>query len=51
MKLDANQVLPVSEMKSDSKINMEMNAAGQQLPMQVDMKSEMNIGPAKAGEE
>jgi Family of unknown function (DUF6263) len=51
MKLDANQLLPVSEMKSDSKINMEMNAAGQQLPMQVDMKSEMKIGPAKAVEE
>lgn len=50
MMLDANHVFPISEIRSDSKISMEMNAGGQEIPMQIDMKLEMNIGPAKAEE-
>ena len=48
MMLDVTQVFPVSEIKSDSKISMEMNTGGQDLSMQIDMKMEMSIGPAKA---
>lgn len=48
MMLDVTRVFPVSEIKSDSKISMEMNTGGQDLSMQIDMKMEMSIGPAKA---
>jgi Family of unknown function (DUF6263) len=51
MILDVTRVFPVSEVKSDSKISMEMNTGGQDLSMQIDMKMEMSIGPAKVGEE
>jgi hypothetical protein len=48
MMLDVNRVFPFSEIKTDSKISMEMNTGGQDLSMQIDMKIEMSIGPAKA---
>jgi hypothetical protein len=48
MMLDAYRVFPVSEIRSDSKISMEMSLNGQELPVQIDVKLEMIIGPAKA---
>lgn len=48
MMLDVTRVFPVSEIKSDSKISMKMNTGGQDLSMEIDMKMEMSIGPAKA---
>lgn len=46
MLFDKGAVFPVSEMKSDSKMAMEMVAGGQAIPMQVEMTLEMTVAPA-----
>ena len=48
MLFDTDALFPVSQIKSDSKMGMEMVAGGQTLPMQVEMTLEMTVSPATA---
>jgi hypothetical protein len=46
-----NEVLfPVSSIKSDSKMGMEMVVGGQAMQMQVELSMEMTLTPGKPGE-
>jgi hypothetical protein len=47
MQFISSDLFPFSSMKSDSKIGMEMIAAGNTIPMQVEMSGEVTVTPAK----
>jgi hypothetical protein len=47
MQFVSSDLFPFSSMKSDSKIGMEMIAAGNTIPMQVEMSVEVTVTPAK----
>jgi hypothetical protein len=48
MQFESGVMFPVSTVKSDSKMKMEIVTAGQTLPMQVEMTMEMSVKPAEA---
>jgi hypothetical protein len=50
MLFDIGAVFPVSQIKSDSKIEMEMLAGGQTLPMQAEMTLELTVSPVEASD-
>ena len=47
MQFESSVLFPISSVKSDSKMGMEMVAAGQTIPMQIEMSMEMKVTPAK----
>lgn len=48
MQFESDVLFPVSRIKSDSKMGMEMVAGGQALPIQVDLSLEMSVAPGAA---
>ncbi|MDX1924903.1 MAG: DUF6263 family protein [Pirellulaceae bacterium] len=48
MQFESGVMFPISTVKSDSTMKMEMVTAGQTLPMQIEMTMEMSVKPAEA---